>query len=713
MKKIVYLVFVVLLCAAAVKAGGPEIWTVNTKADVLQGDARGVSIASTGAISLAPQMDELFVTGQSYVWSSAADSSGNIYLGTGSDGHVYRVDSSGKGMLLADLDEINVSAIAVGADGTLYAGTSPDGKVYRIDKSGTKTVYFDPQEKYIWSIAVFNDGSLAVGTGENGKIYRVRSSGATAANSLLFDTSETHIISLAVDGKDNLYAGTDSNGLVLRFTPDGKPFALLDSPLREIHEIVVGKDGSIYALALSESASTKDSEEEAPAKSNSVTVEEMKKKVAAQTENVKSRYDLTEAKSVVYRILPDSGNDVIWNSKDVIAFSLYAVDNGVLIGTSDKGRIYNISNDGREQLTLQTDEGQISTIGVSGGKLYATSSNQGKLFRAGVNSRTEGTYQSAVLNANSVASWGRLWWSSTGRVTMQSRSGNTEKPDETWSDWSRVYSEGMGVQIASPKAMFLQWRAVLNGGDAELREVNVSYLGRNIAPEILSIEVFPTNVGLLENPPIQIDPNIEDSGLDSTDFDITLVQVPPRKAFLRGARSLQWKSEDRNKDNLEYAIYYREVNETTFKLLKDRLTDNFFAVDGTALADGRYIFKIVVNDSQSNPPELALTGERLTEPVVIDNTSPGVSAVGAPQIAGDIVRVVFEASETSSYIHRAEYSLNGGAWRHIYADDGISDGQKERYTIQVPLPGPGEFTVTLRVFDANGNIGNAKVVVKK
>ena len=76
------------------------------------------------------------------------------------------------------------------------------------------------------------DGSLAVGTGEGGKIYRVRSAGAAPAASLFFDSSDPHIITLTTDKAGNLYAGTDSNGLVLKFGSDGKPFALLDSPLR-------------------------------------------------------------------------------------------------------------------------------------------------------------------------------------------------------------------------------------------------------------------------------------------------------------------------------------------------------------------------------------------------------------------------------------------------------------------------------------------------
>jgi sugar lactone lactonase YvrE len=239
-----------------VRASEPAIWSTNTRAEVLKGDARGVSINENGTITLAPRLTEIFNTEQSYIWSSAADGSGNVYLGTGGDGKVFRVDASGRGALLYDTNELNVAAIAVGARGEVYAGTAPDGRVYRIEPNGTASVFFDPKEKYIWSLAVLNDGGIAVGTGENGRIYRVKTAGATPESSLLFDTSETHIISLAVDRAGNLYAGTDASGLVLRFAPDGKPFALLDSPLREIHDLSIGADGSVYALALGESATT-------------------------------------------------------------------------------------------------------------------------------------------------------------------------------------------------------------------------------------------------------------------------------------------------------------------------------------------------------------------------------------------------------------------------------------------------------------------------
>src|SRR4051812_20568465 len=153
------------LLSITAAASEPSVWTVNTRSEVLRGDARGVSIDATGAITLAPKLTEIYKTEQPYIWSSAIDANGSVYLGTGGDGRVFRVAASGTGSLFSDLAELNVTALAIGNGGELFAATSPDGKVYRIDAAGKATVYFDPKEKYIWSLAVMSDGSLAIGTG--------------------------------------------------------------------------------------------------------------------------------------------------------------------------------------------------------------------------------------------------------------------------------------------------------------------------------------------------------------------------------------------------------------------------------------------------------------------------------------------------------------------------------------------------------------------
>src|SRR5215472_3294599 len=237
-------------------AGQPVIWETGTRVEMLKGESHGVSITDTGVLMLAPRFTQLFNTEQPYVWSSAIDSKGNVYLGTGHDGRIYKVTPDGKGALLYDASELDVTALALGRDGALYAGTSPDGKVYRIGADGKAEVYFDLKDKYIWSLAVMADGSLAVGTGDNGKLYRVREAGAKPENSLLINTNQTHVMSLAVTAQGDLIAGTDPGGLVLRISPEGKAFALFDAQLREIHALAPAPDGSIYALGLGEAAAT-------------------------------------------------------------------------------------------------------------------------------------------------------------------------------------------------------------------------------------------------------------------------------------------------------------------------------------------------------------------------------------------------------------------------------------------------------------------------
>src|SRR6267154_5729480 len=237
-------------------AGEPVVWDINSRAELLKGEARGVSVTDSGILTLAPGVSQLFNTDQAYVWSAAMDSAGNVYLGTGHDGKIFRVGPDGKGSLLYKAPELDVTALAIAGDGVVFAATSPDGKVYRVTADGKAEVYFDPADKYIWSLAILGDGSLAVGTGDNGKLYRVRAAGAKPADSLLINTNQTHVMSLAVTKQGDLIAGTDPGGLVLRISPDGKAFGLYDASLREIHALAAAPDGSVYALALSDAAAT-------------------------------------------------------------------------------------------------------------------------------------------------------------------------------------------------------------------------------------------------------------------------------------------------------------------------------------------------------------------------------------------------------------------------------------------------------------------------
>jgi len=349
--------------------------------------------------------------------------------------------------------------------------------------------------------------------------------------------------------------------------------------------------------------------------------------------------------------------------------------------------------------------------------VFAASSNQGKLLRFGKELVTGGSYESPVRDAKLTATWGRVFWRGAGGVELQTRTGNGERPDSTWSEWSPAYRNPEGNQISSPRARFIQWRAMLRSATGVasptwMEDVSIAYLPRNVAPEVLSITVLPVGIGLQSVVQMQVDPNVESSGLDPSLFG-AVAQVPPRRLFQRGARSFQWQAEDRNGDTLEYTVFYRTLNESTFRLLKEKLRDSFYTIDGATLADGRYIIKITASDAADNPAGQALSGERLSEEVDIDNTPPAVKLVGLPQVRPERVLAVFEVEDAIGKVKRADASIDGAPWSPIFPDDGIADSGTERYSLNFAGLAPGEHTISLRVFDISGNVGTLSISVRQ
>ncbi|HKS39588.1 MAG TPA: fibronectin type III domain-containing protein, partial [Blastocatellia bacterium] len=426
------------------------------------------------------------------------------------------------------------------------------------------------------------------------------------------------------------------------------------------------------------------------------------------------------ARSAVFRIRPDVGNEVYWRSNDTVGFGLRPLPDGrVLVGTGTKGRIYQIAADRSYTLLIQSPEDQTSTIFAIGEQLYATSSNLGRLYRIGRETVSEGIYTSPVRDTKFAGQWGVITWRGSGNIELQTRSGNTESPDATWSDWSAAYRNYAGDQITSPRARFIQWRAVLKSGaqsnaprsnsssfSTQLQSVALAYLPRNQAPEIASVTVLPQGVALQETP-IAIDPSIASSGLDPQLFGLVST-VPPRRFFQKGARTLTWQAADPNDDTLTYKLMYRTINDNDWHLLSDNLSQPYYTIDGNRLPDGTYLFRVLASDAPGNTTELALTNEETTEAVEIDNTPPTIKVTG-PAITAQTAEVTFDATDSTSRVVRGEYSVDGGAWQLIFPVDGIADSAHEVFKVRVTFDKPGEHLVAFRCADSSTNVGTSKV----
>jgi hypothetical protein len=185
----------------------------------------------------------------------------------------------------------------------------------------------------------------------------------------------------------------------------------------------------------------------------------------------------------------------------------------------------------------------------------------------------------------------------------------------------------------------------------------------------------------------------------------------PQGMSQKGYESVLWTADDANDDQLEFAVYFRGENETTWKLLKDKLDTRFYSWDTTSMPDGAYYLKIVASDAPSNPTGEGLSSERESDRFVVDNTPPSIAQLTAESVSAG-VRVRFQASAPVSFIARAQYSLDAGDWTLVFPAGGLSDAPRENYDFQLQKISPGEHTVTVRVYDQFENVSSAKATVR-
>ena len=62
----------------------------------------------------------------------AAIREGNLYAGGGPGAKLYRLSAGGEKKMVAELDGLQIQAIAIDSHDRVYAATAPDGKVYRV-----------------------------------------------------------------------------------------------------------------------------------------------------------------------------------------------------------------------------------------------------------------------------------------------------------------------------------------------------------------------------------------------------------------------------------------------------------------------------------------------------------------------------------------------------------------------------------------------------
>ncbi|HIE50453.1 MAG TPA: hypothetical protein EYP85_01730, partial [Armatimonadetes bacterium] len=535
-----------------------KTWVETKAEDFNQGQGENVSWTMDGEIRLTAAQKRLFVDQEPFFWAVTVDRAGNLYFASGHEGKVYRHTPEGETTVLFDAEEPEILCLTVDAQGNLYAGAAPTGRIYKITPEGRSLIFYDTPETYVWALVRDDAGHLYAGTGSEARLYRINL--ADGLGEVIYRCPEAHILSLAVDAGGNVYLGTSNRGKVYRVSPTGQTTALFDSGETAIPALAVGAQGNLYAG--------------------------------------------TSPHGKVFQLTSGGATRLLYDTPADHVLSLVLAEEGLYASTGSGGGIYRLHlREDTASLIFHPEVSQVLDMCFGApGTLYAVTGNPAEVYRLTLPYAPHGVFNSQVLDAQGVARWGRLHWNALvpegTELYLQTRSGNTQRPDASWSEWSPPLILS-GARILSPPARFLQYRVVMSTTMPErtpcLRDVTIAYVRQNEPPQLT-------------------------------------VKVPAGSVVWSKKQNIKWSAKDENGDALTITIEFSPDGGQTWETLAEGLHQkSSYEWDTTKVEDGEYLLRLTADDSLYNPDDPQRT-VKVTDRVIVDNHPPRVVIVGEVRV---------------------------------------------------------------------------------
>lgn len=636
------------------------------------GDLAGVAIASDGTVRAGLQLANAPIDDATSVWASVTLDDGTVLLGTGAGGRIYKV-KNGKVSVAAETKAMAVSALALGPGGTIYAGTFPEAKVFKLsagelDGSEKKPWVELKDTEDVWSLAYdAKKKALFAATGPEGKLFRISDAGTA---DVFFDSEEDHLVSVAVGSDGKVYAGSNGKGLLYRVNAPGRADVVYDFDSDDVKAIAVAppeKGGHVYAIANEYKGTLRGLRS---SQSSDLTAKPQSPKPAKPGKGQLWRFD---ARGVAEQMLDDDDTHFVSLVLDA--------EGQPYVGTGAEGRVYTVDDNHVVQLVADTDERQVGALSISGKSPFVATSDPVVFHAIKGTGGADAVWTSKVLDAGLRAHWGRMSWRADGALELETRSGNTEKPDDTWSAWSGAMAKPDVVK--SPPARYLQIRGRWGrDADAVLREVEVAFVTDNARALITELTAGESK---------------SDTGGSKVPESGAEPDKPEAKL------KISWKVDNPDNDKMRYRLFYRrEGSKGWFSMLEpsEELTKTTYSWDTQGMPEGRYRIRLEASDELANPPDRVTKHSQQLGGVVVDNTAPVLNGLA---MAGN--RLKGTASDQVGPIARLEFALVGTkSWFPIFPTDDVFDEASEAFDVDVASLVPsGPHLVVVRAYDAAGN----------
>jgi hypothetical protein len=671
--------FCFLCCAvtSSVHASPTRSFVLDSASVLAEGKLEGTSVESDGSISIGIQTRRIELKGVMSAKSIDTLPDGNTYLGTGNEGKIYRL-RDGVASLFAETKQVMVNCLTHDAQGTLYAGTLPKGKIFAINPAGQAREFSTPAgAQHIWAL-VYDDKqkTLFAATGPEGKLFAIDAKGKAE---VYYDSEDAHIMALARASDGTLYAGTSDRALLVRLRGVNRAEVVYDFEGNEITALAL-RDGAVAVVA---NLFPKTPTSKPPTPTPSSDANSPAASTTAPTPVPVP--DRTPAgKGQLYRVVRDGTVERLFAADEGHLTSVeWGPDDVIYVGTGKEGHIHRVRKDHEHALFIDVDERQILATQLSGPHPLFATGDGAAIYEVLPGPARKSEWTSKVLDAGGPARFGQLTWRARGKLSFSTRSGNTDKPDATWSDWSRPLTAA--GPIGSPGARFLQVRVSLLEQSSLVYAMEAFYLPQNQPALITEVSVEP--------PRARNDrPNAPRSS--------------PSSVY-----KLKWKSENPDGDSLRYRLFYARENEksATFRpLLRDSeivtSSEQNWETDG--VPDGYYRIRVEASDEFDNPEALALKTRAESEPFLVDNHPPHL-----PELRALSDHLIGKARDDYGPITRLEYSVDGLEWKLLMPDDRLLDSREEAFSLAFSQLPKGSHTVMVRASDARNNTSTLELEI--
>ena len=622
-----------------------------------------------------------------HIFAMAIDASGTPLAGiSGRECKLCRFKGDKMEVLFEPDDAKYIFAIALDADGNIYLATGPEGKIYRLDPRGKKArVVYDSQDKNILSLAIGQDGSIYAGSDGRGLVYKIDPD--TESATVLYDSEQPEITALLIaDSVERIADSKKPNAI--RYTQNATNlYAAATSAT--IVQTQTQFAASSYGGSATGRTEAKAEEDKSSGQGDlKLEIANTKQPVASKPPSgpppIIKGAEPSQA-SHIYEITKDGFVTDVFGQA-VVFFCLVEQDDKLLAGTGNSAKLFSIDPALEQQAVIYEDQqaAQITAIAAAGADAYLGTANPAKLVKLSCGFAAEGTYISDLIDAGQPAKWGKLQLEADipegCHVLAASRSGNVKDVnDPTFSQWSEPVAVTEPIQLRCPLGRFCQYKLILHSRDGSasplIREIAVASTVPNRAPKVASVVVSRVATASKQGY-----------------FKISYVTND-----VNGDR-LIYKIDFRKLGRTGWIELKDELEATSFEWDGRTVEDGRYEVRVTASDErSNTVTTRLLGSRVSEPVVVDNSGPVVTE---IETTSPRENG-------GRYKVFKIEVSDELSAIGRLEYTMDSNSdWISAVPDDLVYDTTDEDFTVRVDeekeLP-KGDHVLTIRASDAVGN----------